>query len=139
MYVADEPIYCNLIDDDNDVDLDSRLERLRITATGPCEEKNSQKVSDIPVNYPVVNRNDILTTIDEINTLDLEQELIAKGKELEDIGNRSYNSRQLEAQFSPNNLRFQAYKFLKHWEQTSSSPRVRVCNILSELIIVPFV
>ncbi|XP_074601079.1 uncharacterized protein LOC141855083 isoform X1 [Brevipalpus obovatus] len=112
---TEEPIYCNLIDEENDLDLDSRLERLRVTATGATSDDiKCQKTTD-------PHRKDILTTIDEIGDLDFEQELIAEERELEKIGNRSYNNRQLEAQFSPNNLRFHSYKLIKQLDPLSSS------------------
>lgn len=135
---TEEPIYCNLIDEENDLDLDSRLERLRVTATGATsDDVKCQKTTTTTDSH----RKDILTTIDEIGDLDFEQELIAEERELEKIGNRSYNSRQLEAQFSPNNLRFHSYKLIKQLDPLSSS-RVRESHsegdLLSHCLLITF-
>jgi hypothetical protein len=84
------------IQENEELDLDSELERLKISASRSLiPQKNPANV------LPVPPRTDKLQQLrNQLNRIQEKERL-----------NSSFNSQQLEAQFSPNNLRFEAHRY----------------------------
>lgn len=118
-FLPGDAFYSKSIKETDELDLDSELERLRISASQSLiPRKDPSNVLPIPP------RTDKLVELTkELNRIKEKDRL-----------NSSFNSQQLEAQFSPNNLRFEAHRYYLFAEAFNNFPISVRLNTITRFI-----